>query len=222
MAFAPVFGRPFPATFDRRAAAAWWRAGGAPTPVAVYQPKGSASLAASYVNLANPGAYDAAPGVAPTFAAGTGWAFNGSSQYLITGVVPAGGWSMLVLFSNAVVFGARVLVGCRAAAASRFAVGPSVSGVGVYYAYDNFKEIPPVLIAGVLGIAAEKGYRNGVLDEINIGTWSGSAVALTIGARNWNGTIDSYYSGYIQAVAIYNTTLTAPQVLAVSTAMAAL
>src|SRR3989344_7466925 len=79
----------------------WTTAGGAPTPVAAYQPISAASLTASYANLANPGTYTAAVGVAPTFASSTGWTFNGSTQYLTTGVIPANGWSMIVRFSNA-------------------------------------------------------------------------------------------------------------------------
>ena len=56
------------------AAAQWWLSGGvsAANCVAAYQPIGATSLAASYTNLANPGTYTAAPGVAPTFDAATG------------------------------------------------------------------------------------------------------------------------------------------------------
>lgn len=48
------------------AALPWYRAGGVPAPVAVYQPKGAADLAESYVNFVNPGTYNAVPGTAPT------------------------------------------------------------------------------------------------------------------------------------------------------------
>lgn len=76
-----------PVALKRRAAAAgWWQVAGQ-TCAAAYQPIGAASLAASYVNLANPGTYNAAPGVAPTLAAG-GWSFDGLTQYLTTGIVP--------------------------------------------------------------------------------------------------------------------------------------
>lgn len=69
--FAPPFRPAFGGAASPPAAAPWYLAGGAPTPIAVYQPKGAASLAASYVNLANPGTYDAAADVpgygAPTW-----------------------------------------------------------------------------------------------------------------------------------------------------------
>ena len=104
MTFAPVFQRPYSATFDRGAAAAavpWYLAGGAPAPIAAYQPKGAASLAASYVNLANPGTYDAAPGVAPTHASATGWTFNGNTQYLTTNVATSGSaWSIVLRYAH--------------------------------------------------------------------------------------------------------------------------
>src|SRR3989344_5141970 len=80
----------------------WATSGGAPTPVAAYQPIGSASLTASYANLANPGTYTAAVGVAPTFAASTGWTFaSASSQYLTTGIIHDAGWSIIARWSGA-------------------------------------------------------------------------------------------------------------------------
>ena len=80
----------------------WYLSGGilAANCIAAYQPKGAASLAASYVNLANPGTYDAAPVVAPTWDAVNGWVGDGT-QYLNTGVVPAANYSMFVRFSGA-------------------------------------------------------------------------------------------------------------------------
>ena len=45
-------------------ALSWWVVAGK-TCVAAYEPLGAASLAASYVNLANPGTYDATPGTTP-------------------------------------------------------------------------------------------------------------------------------------------------------------
>lgn len=51
---------------------AWFTAPSGATCVAAYDAIGAASLADSYVNEANPGTFDAAPGVAPTWAYGTG------------------------------------------------------------------------------------------------------------------------------------------------------
>lgn len=228
MAFAPVFGRPFAAPFDRRAAVVpWWLLGGvsAGSAVAVYQPKGAASLAASYVNLANPGTYDAAPGTAPTFDAATGWTFTAtSSQYLTTGVTPASVWSLIVQYKDATVTGFKIAIGNRGSVDGRFYVGPSgTNSSGVAYGYgDANLEKEPVLANGNLALAANQPYRNGSTNGYAFGIWTGSSVALYIGCRNWNGTADGFFSGKIQAVAIYSTTLTATQVGLISTAMAAL
>lgn len=56
----------------------WWNYTGV---VAAYDAKNAASQAASYVNLANPGTYDCtvASGT-PSWANGTGWTFDGSTQ----------------------------------------------------------------------------------------------------------------------------------------------
>lgn len=67
----------------------WWLAGGvaAGSCLVAYQPKGAESYAASKVNLANPGKYDAVEGVAPTWAKDTGWTGNAIDMYLtITGL----------------------------------------------------------------------------------------------------------------------------------------
>ena len=57
------------------AAADWWAVAGK-TCVAAYQPKGAADLAASYVNLANPGTYDAVPDSSFSFDVSIGWIFD--------------------------------------------------------------------------------------------------------------------------------------------------
>lgn len=59
----------------------WWEVAGK-TCVAAYQPKGAASLAASYGNLANPGTYTLGPGDAPTFDTALGWTFDGIADWL--------------------------------------------------------------------------------------------------------------------------------------------
>src|SRR5574338_141498 len=57
------------------ATAPWWLSGGVSPPdvVAAYQPKGAANLAESYINLANPGTYNASPAVSPGWSSLTGW-----------------------------------------------------------------------------------------------------------------------------------------------------
>jgi len=207
----------------------WWLAGGisAANCIAAYQPKGAASLAASYVNLANPGTYDAAPGTAPSWATGTGWTFNGSTQYLRTSVVPANdqSWSFIVRLANRV--GNKCVAGVwNASAVGRgFAIWPYA--LNVYY--DNGGEITtsPGITSGVLCVAGNKGYRDGTVESGTISAWTGTSVGdVMIGALHSrytaDGTAINFFAGDILALAIFNIALSGAQAAAVTSAMQAL
>lgn len=207
---------------------AWWLSGGiaAANCIAAYTSKGAASLAASYDNNAAPhnglpdGTYDAAPGVAPTWASGTGWTFaEASGQYLTTGytVTTGSNISAIVAFSNASGLYGQIVgtqtstafrIGCRDLGARDYRNGGIVS-VGTSTA------------AGTMAIAGSKAYFNGA-EEGTITVTVGNAGVLTIAALNNAGTPLPRYTGNIAALAIYNTALSAAQVAAVSAAMAAL
>ena len=211
-----------------RAVAPWWRAGGAPEPVAVYQPIGAASLAASYTNLANPGTFDAVPVVAPTWSAGAGWEFNGIDQYLTTaGIVAQDGWAMIARFSNGAISStARFLVGNSqgGGATTNFSLVP-VRGTADnrIYQQGGFLATGTRVAEGVMAIAGQQGYLNGNPDGGTIAAWSGTNIfQIYIGGANRDNALYEPWIGNIQAVAIYDVTLTAPQVAAVSAAMAAL
>lgn len=216
MTFGAVFQRPFAPVFDRGlgAAAGWWVVAGK-TCVAAYQPIGAASLAASYVNLANPGTYNAAPGGgAPTWASGTGWQ-AGSGVYLTTGIVPQSTWTVICRFagmiSNSVMFG-------------------SFWG-GAYYQYERYNNVfyyengpfvaatAPAGNAGVIAIADRACYLNGTLDKTLA---AGAPSALPIYLLNRNPIAGVATAGSMQAIAIYSDTLSAGEVATVSSAMAAL
>ena len=205
------------------AAANWWEAGGATNCVAAHQPKGAASLAASYVNLANPGTYDAAPGVAPTWDAAGGWTFNGTSQYLTTGVVPASGWSMIVRYTDASTATAdRYIIGSFSTNA-RFAIQYQTFGSSRRYSYGSATvEKAATATSGVIALVAANGYFNGLLDATGSGAFTGTGQVIFIASWNINGVPSTYFSGKILALAIYSATLSAAQVAAVTAAMAAL
>ena len=200
MAFSRMFPGPFRPAFDAGLAAAavpaWWLAGGAPTPIAVYQPKGAASLAASYVNLANPGTYDAAPGTAPTLDA-SGWVFNGS-KYLVAGItIGSSSWSALARYTttaDGVIFG-------NTSPDKLFNIQRYLNiiyfGNGTFTANvtDN---------SGTVAMAGLIGYRDGVSVGA-IGTaWSGGSSLASIGIGSYqNGNIKM--TGTLQALAIWDT-----------------
>ena len=202
------------------------------TCVAAYQPKAAASLAASYVNLANPGTYDAAPGVAPTWASATGWAFNGSTQWLNTGVVPTlnGSWTMLIRYvyssggNYPTVAGQRENVSTfpdLAICVDNGATGTSNQTVFRNSHVTGFSTTPR-LGSGVACIAGNKAYWNGSnIGTLTVGSATGTR-AIYIGAQNEVGSPSYKFPGTVQALAIYNATLTAGEVATVSAAMAAL
>lgn len=208
----PAFG---PGLASAGAAGNWWEAGGATGCVAAYQPKGAASLAASYVNLANPGTYNAAPGTAPTFDTATGWAFDGLTQYLNTGVSPVSGFSMIVKFTNFSSSGNQLIVGYVFEATTRFGAGGTASVNWMNYG-DNQGGPGSRITTGTLAITPAAYYVNST-EYTHAGTFTGTGAAITIGKGG------GYFASVkVQAVAIYNTTLTAPQVAAISAAMSAL
>lgn len=198
----------------------WYRAGGAPQPVAAYQAKGAGSLADSYVNLASPGVYNLVPSGTPGWDTASGWSFN-ATQYLATGIVAAADYTIMARFTKA--------MGATGAPIGQVGAGDSrhwlqfIAG-GKYYGYGSFfSSGQGDSTGGVMAMAGPSGYFNGVnLPGGSGGVWSGAGVAYHIGARNNNGVTQNYYTGNIQAVAIYNTVLTAQQVAAVTSAMQAL
>lgn len=202
----------------------WWLTVGV-TPIAAYAAKGAADLASSYINLANPGTFNAAPGVAPTWDVATGWTFNGTTQYLTTGVVPVNNqtWSVFVRYSAVTVINNRVLVGVSSGGTGilRFFMRatPRVdySNGGVLTVNGS---IPA---AAVLAIAGNVAYRDGVAEAGNILTATGTFTqGFFIGAHNIAGVASLFFAGNIVAVWIADSTLDAAQVATMSTAMSQL
>lgn len=208
---------------------AWHTAPSGVTCLAAYDAVGAASLADSYTNEANPGTYTAAPGTAPSWAYGTGWTFNGSTQYLTTGgVVPAAGWSAVVRFSSLGSPGsnAPVLGAGNNGAGNAFQLVPyaAVTGSVRLYAYGtNFLIASANVSSGTLAmVGGGNSYYNAASDGATPGTFSGAGQALYIGARNNGGTADRFCPVSIQAVAIYSGALTSGDVSAIVAAMNAL
>lgn len=200
----------------------WWDVAGQ-TCVAAYQPKGAAGLASSYINLANPGTNDAAPGVAPTFDAATGWTFNGTNRYLTTNISNAGipNWSVIVRYSDAVVASSSTIVGTYGTDKT-FLIQLNTGNVITFNGGTTCTNTPQ-LLGGVYAVAGKTPYRNGVAEINSIGAGgSTSSLPIFIGALNLLGSPGQYTNCKIQALAIYSTTLSAGDVAALSAAMAAL
>jgi len=218
---------------QRRADVSWWLAGGVIDPancIAAYQPKGAASYAASKVNLANPGTYDAVDGAAyPTWSADTGWTFNKLlSQYLkscprtaytTTGIIRYTNNPASVMSAQAVMFGLE----------DRWEADPYTTvtyNPGFAYRHANWIYLPgDKRNGGVYALGRYKGWFDGelmtnALDGNRSETWY-----IAIGGRSKNAdcTVVNFHQSFIaQAVAFYNIELTTAQVAAVTIAMNAL
>jgi hypothetical protein len=200
------------------AAIPWYLQGGvaATNCLAAYQAIGAASLAASYTNLANPGTYDLSGGTAPDWAGGTGWTFNGSSQYKDTGINPAAnatqGWSIICRYSGVTATGGIMIGGY---ATGYFGLTTRTMPMRRYY-NPNVVSYTGVLESyGVMCVAGLNGYFDGVLETGSPFAWADfDCGSIQLGMVN-----NLWWAGSIQAAAIYDTVLSAAQVLAISNAM---
>lgn len=201
---------------------AWWAAGGiAGSAVGIYRAIGAASLAASYVNLANPGTNDAAPGVAPTWNATNGWISDGT-KWLETNLAAASSWSFMIRYSGLTQY-QKYICGAKLAT-GYFGYQPIYSAVPAsdrrtFYNSNNKVTTGAQPTSGIAGIAGTIGYYNGVQDVTGL---SSSTNSVTFKIFQMGDLTSDRQDGNIQALAIYNSTLTPTQMAALYAAMAAL
>lgn len=212
----------------RSVGSTWWLAGGVDplTVAAVWQPIRAPSLAASYLRIAgSTGNANLDPvivgGVAPTFDSAIGWTFA-TNKYLVTGIIPANNqtWSAIVRFS-----GADISAGCIFGTESTgdFVIQFFISSY-IRYFNGGMLALTPALSSGALGFAGNTAYRNGSPETGSIPAHGGAfSYDIYIGALHYGvGLTTFYFSGSIQAIAFYSAVLSAPQMAALSAAMAAL
>ena len=191
--------------------------------VGAFQAIGAADLATSYVNLITPGTGNlivSATGDAPTFDTSYGWAFNGTSNLLETQIVPNNqNWSMMIRFSESENVTWQAIIGINTTNAN-FSIFPQAAANTVNYYNGGTIQIATRVATGVLGIAGNKGYRNGNVEAGDMSDWTAANTKkIHIGS---SGASVFGPSCKIQAVAIFNTTLTPTQMMALYTSMAAL
>ena len=147
--------------------------------------------------------------------------FNGSDDYLTTGYAPTAGMSIMILFTNLGIaggyfYGARVvgnIFGGRADNPNRvFYIGGS-NAIG---------DTTSPLTAGTYGVSNLTLYKDGIGVGNAAAGGAMPAQNIALGGYNRDGTVQAFSPVYIQAVAIYSASLTAPQMLALSNSMAAL
>lgn len=218
---------------DQRFSSKWWLAGSIASAncTLALQAVNAPSYWKSKINLANPGLYDAYEGVAPKWDRNNGWHFTAAdASYLLTGLLinrNINDQALIVRFSGHPVSSSYIaLAGSWNGSGTekgRFWVAPEWGTNKVDFAN-----------GGELNLAATGGYTSGVMaasgtDAYYNGSDVGNIAAGNIGATDdfrigqvhgleVNGTI----TAYIQAIAVYNTTISPAQILAVTNAMNAL
>jgi len=210
--------------FHAGQATPWYLAGGVPPAncLAAYKAIGVANLAASKVNIANPGTYDLSvlsTPLNPTWDTVTGWTFDGATQYLETNLTPAAGaaqtMTMIVRFSGCAAN--TGYMGYVDGAANYFAITPRRAGGSKFInGAAAGALISTAASAGVIAIAGANCYIDGVsLGTCTLGS-GGGAVEIYLGCVNGP---TLYWAGSIQMAALYDIVLTGAQVVAVGTAM---
>ena len=212
----------------RPASGGWWLSGGiaAANCIAAYQPKGAASLAASYVNLTGNASYNLTEiSSSPAWDATDGWQFlESGGKYLNTNYVPTlRTCSMIVRFKDVnpdiatqgICGASNNLVNTTLALCGRWSMNQTAYGNGALAGKAG------QTLSGIMAMAGKDFYINGSYVAA-CGDGSGSLTySVTIG--NINGYGDLYSTtADVLAFAIYDTVLTSTQVGLLTTAMAAL
>ncbi len=184
--------------------------------LAAYQAIGAPNLPMSYMNVrrGRMGIYTSTVVIAtPAWTPELGWTFTAASDnYLTTGVSAASDentWSAIVRFSG--VTNAGALFGARASPTLKFQIIPNVTATIQYGHWDQVA-VGPALTAGVCAISGLNGYRNALAEATLATAASFPTRPIMIGACCAGATGESKLTGSIQALAIYNRTLTDAEV----------
>jgi hypothetical protein len=155
----------------------------------------------------------------------TGWTFNGSTQYLTTGITPAQGWSMIIRFNtlanvDSIIAGSQATGG---APTTQFMIIPRASG-GATRVYRNGSDlsISGGKTSGVAAVAGASAYLDGAAETGSMANALSGAQPIFIGSRNNGGTASAFSNVVIVAFAIYNRTLSGAEISAETTLMNAL
>ena len=197
----------------------WWLEGGINPAncMCAYQAIGASSYAQSLVNLNNPGVDNARKYKTndPTWTSTNGWYFDGSGSNLLQcgDAKSRQGWAQFIRVKN-IIDTTNIILGHPNAA---FSIYGNRGG----YLYFKFPKknisISPSLVTGTVGSTDRRCFRDGqFLDDAGSDTSSNTDITIIGGSDFF------YMTGYVLAVARYNTALTDAQAIAVMNAMAAL
>jgi len=205
-------------------AANWWEQAGASGALAVYQPKGAASKNDSYTDLSGNG-NDALKTIEPSWDATNGWTFNGSTQYISTGVsvdTSDSDVTLLIQFTGATTTSASITGIYGGATNRRLQLGPkSGTPTNTFFGNGSLLLVSGETPNGNLAIGGLRAYIDGVFQN-SIASGLTSSLTLYIGCSNNNGTPGNYSNGSVQAFALYDNFIGTPVIYEVARRMAAL
>lgn len=192
----------------------WWLAGGVPssTNYTIYDPLTSGSQALSYVNLANPGTRDAVAGVAPTWAQGSGWTFNGTTQYLISN-------GAKFLTNSTLIIWYEDWTGVYVVGSTKVLIRP-VNSSTTRLTINTNTDISGESNGGVIGVRAGLNCYRNTSQFWAMGSFpTGTDYDLYVGCRNAAGTASNFGGGNVYRFALYDFKLSDAEMEAVITAM---
>jgi hypothetical protein len=196
----------------------WWLSGGVDSAdvIAAYQPKGASTLAESYVNLADPGTYDAYPGNAPYLTA-DGWMSDRNDYYLETGIYLPEESTIIVSLSN-IQENTNNYV-CSNGTSGQWRMMLFRNGRKQWWFGSRNFSTDVTSSTGVIAISGPKVYLDGTLIATISSSVSGaSPTPLRLMAWSTSNGIN----GNMESAAVYSTNLSDAEVSAISSAMAAL
>lgn len=191
-----------------------------PGVVAAYQPIAAPDFIAARQNVSSNfgrlGQYTTTPGTAPTWSPASGWTFNGTTQYLTTGIAPTQAYSVIVQFSNRSGAGAdQCVIGERETNTKVFNL--LWESPNWYFQIADMTgsktKTTPSFDAGNLCIAGTGCYKNGLSVATLASATFSSSFGFYIGAAQISaGTASFFYGGNIQSVLITSRILSPAEV----------
>lgn len=198
------------------------------TCVAAYQPILALDYATSKINLANPGVQDAGDvNGGCNWDAANGWSFaSGDVTGKVYGAVVNTGYTIITRFSNGIASNDGALWGISGTVgAYESYVFPkrTSSNVVRYSKHGTVVDKAPGTSSGIIAVAGTLAYRDGVDEGITlVNTMLNQNLGIGYRTQTTVANVQSQWTGSIQALAIYNTALTAAEIAALTAAMAAL
>lgn len=204
----------------------WWQGIDDVVPLStnytIYDPLAAADLASSYINLANPGTRNAtAPVAAPTHSQGSGWTFDGSTQYLDSNTKIAPTTTIIIWVEDST--GQYALGLTDGTSPNKLVLIRPVSGTNHQFnkSAGSANSVELSTWGAIFGMNETHGFVNGNSEIALSAPWASGLPSnrnMFIGCQN-SGSAANFFGGRVLRLAIYDFSLSAAQMKAVARAM---